>query len=88
LGLLTVSGLESKVGWTPALKERTNELSIDFHSGLMMNSSHLLHSDRHVTDLVNIEHVDNRQQDTRSCLVHPIDRFDSEGWFSCNQVIF
>jgi len=20
--------------------------------------------------------------------VHPVDRFDSEGWFSCNQVIF
>ena len=24
----------------------------------------------------------------RSCLVHPIDRFDSEGWFSYDQVIF
>jgi len=23
-----------------------------------------------------------------SCLVHAVDRFDSEGWFSCNQVIF
>jgi len=21
-------------------------------------------------------------------MVHPVDRFDSEGWFSCNQVIF
>jgi len=30
----------------------------------------------------------NREQDPRSCLVHPVDRFDSEGWFSCNQVIF
>jgi len=41
-----------------------------------------------VTDLVNIEHVGNRQQDSMSCLVHPVDRFDSEGWFGCNQVIF
>jgi len=41
-----------------------------------------------VTDLVNIEHVGNRQQDPRSCLVHPVDRFDSEVWLSCNQVIF
>ena len=24
----------------------------------------------------------------RSCLVHPVDRFDSEAWLSCNQVIF
>jgi len=24
----------------------------------------------------------------RSCLVHPVDRFDSEGWFSSDQVIF
>jgi len=24
----------------------------------------------------------------RSCLVHPVNRFDSEGWFSSNQVIF
>jgi len=23
-----------------------------------------------------------------SCLVHPVDRFDSEGWFSSDQVIF
>jgi len=41
-----------------------------------------------VTDLVNIEHVGNRQQDSRSCLVHPVDHFVSEGGFSCNQVIF
>ena len=41
-----------------------------------------------VTDLVNTEHVGNRQQDPRSCLVYPVDRFDSEGWFSCNQAIF
>jgi len=41
-----------------------------------------------VTDLVNIEHVGNRQQDPRSCLVHPVDCFDSEVWFSCNQMIF
>jgi len=39
-----------------------------------------------MTDLVNIEHVGNRQRGSRSCLVHPVDRFDSEGWFSCNQV--
>ena len=24
----------------------------------------------------------------RSCLVHPVNRFDSEGWFSSDQVIF
>jgi len=24
----------------------------------------------------------------RSCLVHPVDRFDSEGWFSSDQMIF
>ena len=24
----------------------------------------------------------------RSCLVHPVDRFDNEGWFSSDQVIF
>jgi len=24
----------------------------------------------------------------RSCLVHPVDRFDSEGWFRSDQVIF
>jgi len=24
----------------------------------------------------------------RSCLVHPVDRFDTEGWFSSDQVIF
>ena len=24
----------------------------------------------------------------RSCLVHPVDRFNSEGWFSSDQVIF
>ena len=41
-----------------------------------------------ITDLANTEHVGNRQQDSRSCLVHPVDRFDSEGWFSCNQAIF
>ena len=38
-----------------------------------------------VTDLVNIEC--NRQPDamlSKSCLVHPVDRFDIEGWFSCN----
>jgi len=41
-----------------------------------------------LTDLTNTEHVDNRQQVPRSCLVHPVDRFDSEGWFSSDQVIF
>ena len=24
----------------------------------------------------------------RSCLVHPVDRFDNEGWFGSDQVIF
>jgi len=38
--------------------------------------------------MVNIEHVGNRQHDPMSCLVHPVDRFDSEGWLSCNKVIF
>ena len=33
------------------------------------------------------QHVGNRQQDPRSCLVHPVDRFDSAGWFSCNQTV-
>ena len=28
------------------------------------------------------------EQDPKSCLVHPVDRFDSEDWLSCNQVIF
>jgi len=23
-----------------------------------------------------------------SCLVHTVDRFDSDGWFSCDQVVF
>jgi len=46
-----------------------------------------------MTDLANTEYVDNRQQEAicslpRSCLVHPVDRFDSEGWFSSDQVIF
>jgi len=45
-----------------------------------------------VTDLSNIEHVSNRQHDamipSRSCLVHPVDRFDTEGWFSSDHVIF
>jgi len=45
-----------------------------------------------VTDFANTEHVGNRQQDAmlppRSCLVHPVDRFDSEGWLSSDQVIF
>jgi len=34
----------------------------------------------------------NREQDamlpSRSCVVHPVDRRDSEGWFSSEQVIF
>jgi len=45
-----------------------------------------------VTDLANTEHVGNAQQDAcslpMSCLVHPVDRFDSEGWVSSGQVIF
>jgi len=45
-----------------------------------------------MTDLVTTEHVGNTQQDAmllpRSCLVHPVNRFDSEGWFSSDQVIF
>ena len=45
-----------------------------------------------VTDLVNIKHDGNICRMLcslpRSCLVHTVDRFDSEGWFSCDQVIF
>jgi len=45
-----------------------------------------------VTDLVNIKHDGNICRMLcslpRSCLVHTIDRFDSEGWFSCDHVIF
>jgi len=45
-----------------------------------------------VTDLAITEYVDNRQRMLcslpRSCLVHPVDRFDSEGWFGFDQVIF
>ena len=63
-------------------------LSIDFHSSLTKNDYQLYTAAVTVTDLVNIEHVDNRQQDPRSCLVHLVDRFDSERWFRCNQVIF
>ena len=46
-----------------------------------------------VTDLVNIKR-DGKIYSMmlcslpRSCLVHKFDRFDSEGWFSCDQVIF
>jgi len=41
-----------------------------------------------MTFLVNIQRVGNRQEDLRSCLVHSVDRFDSERWFSCNQMYF
>ena len=43
-----------------------------------------------VTDLANTEHVGNTHQDATlaSCLVLPLDRFVSEGWFSSDQVIF
>jgi len=45
-----------------------------------------------VTEVANTKHVGNRQLDAmtlpRSCLVHPVDRFDSEGWFSSDQVTF
>jgi len=47
-----------------------------------------------VTDLANTEHVGNTQQDAmlpsnpRPCMVLPLDPFDSEGWFSSDQVIF
>jgi len=38
------------------------------------------------------KYVGNTQQDAmllpRSCLVHPVDRFHSDGWFSSDQVIF
>ena len=44
-------------------------------------------TDTVVADLVNIQHVGNRQQDPRSCLVHPVDRFDSEGWFSLGDIL-
>jgi len=45
-----------------------------------------------VTDLVNIDRGGNLLQDAvfpfRSGLVRTVDCFDSEGWFSCNYVIF
>jgi len=45
-----------------------------------------------MTDLANTKHVGKRQQDAMfppgSYLVHPVDRFDSEGWFSSDQMIF
>jgi len=46
-----------------------------------------------MTDLVNTEHlVGNRQQDatlaSQVLSVHPVNGFDSEGWFSSDQVIF
>ena len=47
-----------------------------------------------VTVLAHTEHMGNTQQDAmfpspaRSCLVLPLDRFDSEGWFSSDLVIF
>jgi len=45
-----------------------------------------------LTDLVNISMLvtDSRMLCSfpRSCLLHPVYRFDSEEWFSCNQVTF
>jgi len=44
-----------------------------------------------VTDLVHTEHVGNSRMRCflpSSCVVHPVDRFDSERWFSSDQVIF
>jgi len=41
-----------------------------------------------VTDLVTDKDVGNSQQDSSSCLVHPVDHFDSEGWIRSNRVIF
>ena len=45
-----------------------------------------------VTDLANAEHDGNRQQMLcslpKSYLVHSVDRFDSEEWFTSDQVIF
>ena len=43
-----------------------------------------------VTDLSNTEHVGNRQQDAMlptSRLLHPADRFDSEGWFISDHIL-
>ena len=37
-----------------------------------------------MTDLANTEHVGNTQQDA----MLPLDRFESEGWFRSDQVIF
>ena len=56
------------------------------------NSSHSDTATDTVMEFVNITLEGNRQQDAMlpswSCLVHTVDRFDSEGWFSCAQVIF
>ena len=56
---------------------------LTFTPGLTKNNSHLLHSDWH-------HDPDSRMlcSPPSSCLVHPVDRFDSERWFSSDQVIF
>jgi len=47
-----------------------------------------------MTDLVNVKRESNIMQDAmllsfpRFCMVHTVDRFGSEWWFSCDQMIF
>jgi len=54
---------------------------LTFTPGLTKSNSHIFYTATDtVTDLVNTQHVGNRQ--------HPVDRYDSERWFSCEQVIF
>jgi len=66
-------------------------------AGLVKNNSHFVTAtDVTVTNLVNVERMGEKIYmllyfqfpSYRSCLVHTVYRFDSEGWFNCDQVIF
>jgi len=68
-----------------------------FIAGLVKNNSHFVTAtDVTVNNLVNVERVGEKIYmllyfqfpSCRSCLVHTVDHFDSEGWFNCHQVIF
>ena len=65
---------------------------LTFTPGLTKNNSHLLHSDwRRETWLTESMWVtDSRMLCSlpRSCLEHPVEHSDSEGWLSSDQVIF
>jgi len=66
---------------------------LTFTPMLDKNNSHFRHSDRHNERLgkhqcVRVTYCRILCSLPRSCLVHTVDRFDSDGWFSCDQVIF